>query len=323
MSSKKSNSSESGSVKKAVEKQTSIKKKNGDGNHKQSSTRSSHQQPLIHQTSLPPPLPPRRPSFDPTNRHSRFDPTHRRSTLGYLIDQYNVLVLERKVLLGVTGLTVLGFLLWIVSVSTDYWFMVQVTSGATYLNKTKTYFVRSNSGLWRICRTEFRNQTGSTDQAVITMCRYHQLFPSNQEFRRNPQIDRTILHYTRTETAFSIISIFLMVMGFGFSIYTFHEPRYMFKRLASGVHFLTAATVLVVVEVLINSVNYESQYLHERHPQGANWYYGFSFFLACFTFAFYIIAGCAFLICSRKRKGDKAPSELYALADEPHILGRV
>lgn len=222
-----------------------------------------------------------------------------------------------------TLLTMLAFLIWVISVSTDYWFMVHVKSGATYLNKTQTYFVRSNSGLWRICRTELKNNTGSTDQAIITVCRYHQLFPSNHELKRNPQIDQTIIHYTRTETAFSIISIILMIMGFGFSIYTFYEPRYMFKRLASGVHFLTAATVLVVVEVLVNSVNYESHYLHERHPQEADWSYGFSFYLACFTFAFYILAGCAFLIYSRKRKGDKAPSELYALADEPHILGRV
>lgn len=233
----------------------------------------------------------------------------------------NVLLLERRILLAVTGFTILACILWITSVGTDYWFTVHAPAGA-YLNKTKTYFLKSNSGLWRICRTEFRNHSLGSP-TLITMCQYHVLFPSNQEVRENPQIDITILHYTRTETAFSIISILLMIMGHGFSIYTFYEPRYMFKRLAGGVHFLTAATILVVVEVLINSVNYEAAYLPERHPKGASWSYGFSFFLACFCFGLYIAAGCTFIVCSRKRKGDRAPSEIHALADEPHILGRV
>ncbi|GFT79088.1 uncharacterized protein TNCV_3094471 [Trichonephila clavipes] len=69
-------------------------------------------------------------------------------------------------------------------------------------------------------------------------CHNHRLFPTEEFLQKNPEVDRTILDYTRTETAFAIITFCLIVMGFGFGLYTFKEPRYMFKRLAGGVHFI-------------------------------------------------------------------------------------
>lgn len=236
-------------------------------------------------------------------------------------DAAAVLLCEQRALLVITAGSIVGILLWIIAMGTDHWFYVEVFNGV-YTNKTDTMFLKSHSGLWKLCKTEIKN-VSAKESPIVTTCAHHSMFPSETEIKQDPETDWTILDYTRTETAFSIISLCLMVMGLGFSLYTFKEPRYMFKRLAGGVHFLTAATVLVVVEVLINSIKYEERYLSARHPKGAKLCYGFSFILAWITFVVFIIAGCLFIYCSRKRKGDKAASEYHAREDEPNILGRL
>uniref|UniRef100_T1JP77 MARVEL domain-containing protein n=1 Tax=Strigamia maritima TaxID=126957 RepID=T1JP77_STRMM len=158
----------------------------------------------------------------------------------------------------------------------------------------------------------------------MVKCRNFDMFPSRKEVKsKRGEVDHTILDFYRTETAFAIIALILMLMGHGFSFYTFIEQRYMYKRLASGVHFLTAATVLVVVEVLKNAAHYATAKLQVRHPVGSDWHFGFSYGLAWISFISFVSAGLAFLILSRKRKGRRAINELHATADEPHILGRV
>ena len=68
----------------------------------------------------------------------------------------NLIEMERKVLLGFTGLTVFGILLIFVSFSTDYWMIVTIPSGL-YRNASRAYVVGHHSGLWRICREELDN----------------------------------------------------------------------------------------------------------------------------------------------------------------------
>ena len=49
------------------------------------------------------------------------------------------------------------------------------------------------------------------------------------------------------EMAFVIIVLLLISLSCGFSIYSLYHPRYMFKRVASGLHLLTAVMLIVLV----------------------------------------------------------------------------
>ncbi|KOB66328.1 Uncharacterized protein OBRU01_21377, partial [Operophtera brumata] len=72
----------------------------------------------------------------------------------------------------------------------------------------------------------------------------------------DPAYEVNIANYVRTMISFGIISLFVMVMGCGFSIYTFQNPRYMFKRLAAGIHFISTSCTFVVVQVMMTSVDH-------------------------------------------------------------------
>ena len=86
---------------------------------------------------------------------------------------------------------------------------------------------------------------------------------------------------------------------------------------------LTAVCILVSAEVMHNSVKYESENLQMRHPEGAHYQFGYSFFLAWIVFAIFLVVTIVFLVFSRKRKGDAASSEHEAFENEPVHLGRI
>ncbi|XP_049774373.1 uncharacterized protein LOC126162127 [Schistocerca cancellata] len=237
---------------------------------------------------------------------------------------------ERRILLLCTVLVAASVFLWIVAISTDHWFNVAAPEGGIYINETKRYFLRSNSGLWRICRTTFTNSTagrpppeaGQQIVNIVRKCKNHEMWPNDTLVKKDPSIDRGILNYTRSEVCFSIISLLLIFMGTFFSVYTFRNPRYMFKRLAGGIHFLACGSTLAVIEVLISSVAYEKKHLPYTFPPGATHHYGFSIYLAWMVFVFLLFSGVSFMMYSRKHKGARAPNEEIAMADEPTIIGR-
>ncbi|XP_071524044.1 transmembrane protein 114 [Panulirus ornatus] len=224
----------------------------------------------------------------------------------------HAVLVERRVLMAVTMFLAVGLLLWIVAISTDYWGIVDGGKGI-YVTKAKRYFLRSHSGIWKSCRTAYVNKSQAI---VVDPCVYHNLFPKVKP------VHKAFLDYQRTVAAFSIISLLIMIMGFMFSIYTFHQTRYMYKRLTACSHVIAAGCVLIVIEVATSLYHYEAVNLPTRHPPGSTWHYGFSFMLAWVTFIAEATAAIAFGVCSRKRKKDKAPDERYAIEEEPTIIGR-
>lgn len=70
---------------------------------------------------------------------------------GRLKKIYEQVIFERRVLMFCTILIGISIIVWIVSISTDYWFVVDGGKGI-YVPETKRYFYMSHSGIWRICR---------------------------------------------------------------------------------------------------------------------------------------------------------------------------
>lgn len=70
---------------------------------------------------------------------------------------------ERRLLVGFTALTLLGYLMEIIAVSTDSWLLFYV-EGGSYQEGNGRFLWRVYSGLWRICKVErTQNDDESTE----------------------------------------------------------------------------------------------------------------------------------------------------------------
>ncbi|XP_015117467.1 voltage-dependent calcium channel gamma-1 subunit isoform X1 [Diachasma alloeum] len=225
---------------------------------------------------------------------------------------YNQIIFERRILLGCTLLVGLSASIWAIAICTDHWYSVEYPH-----NNTADFQKYRNQGLWRSCENGVNRET----LGYYYNCSYQDMFP-NEHTINMEDFDETVLSYARTQVSFAIICLIIMIMGFSFSIYTFRNPRYMFKRLAGGIHFISGACGMVVIQVVLSSIEHEMKNIPEKFPKGAKMHYGYSLILAWFVCMGNLIAGCAFLLFSKKRKRDKAPTEEIAMADEPTIIGR-
>ncbi|KAL7735527.1 hypothetical protein ACLKA6_010558 [Drosophila palustris] len=165
-------------------------------------------------------------------------------------------------------------------------------------------------------------QTANYSYIPYPRCKYIDMFLNPQTLRNEPGFDEELMDYIRTQASFACITLFVMSLGAVFSFYTFMNPRYMFKRLAGGIHLVAASTALVVLQVLFSSIDYTKENLFYAYPDGAELTYGYGVYLAWFTFVVNIVCGLMFLWYSGKKKGAKAPNDEVAMADEPTIMGR-
>lgn len=252
------------------------------------------------------------------SRRSKRQRMFEEAAAGTVEDTAAVIQRERRALMYVTLAVVVGLFMWIVCIGTEQWVNVTAPEGGIYVNRTKSYFLYSNMGLFRMCKTVVPVSPSGVRGEQQSTCSFFPVFPSEEDMRNSMEVDRAILEYTRSEVAFCSIGFFLIVMGIGFSFYTFLEPRYMYKRLAGGVHFLCAGVMVVIMEVESNSMKYEEKYLAIRHPKGCSWKYGFSYYFNWITFCIFVLAGITFLVCSGKRKTLDLDTD-----DDPRIVGRV
>ncbi|KAK0162251.1 hypothetical protein PV327_008603 [Microctonus hyperodae] len=243
---------------------------------------------------------------------------------------YNQVVFERRILLACTILVGLAVCVWIVAICTDNWYTVSSPDSqpnGLFLKgeeKNGRTLIYRNQGLWRECVKGMEQLTENITDGLVDYhkCTYREMFPTEEKIHSDPYFDETFLGYARTQVSFAIISLIVMIMGFSFSIYTFRNPRYMFKRLAGGIHFISAACSMVVIQVVLSAKDYGSKNTVQGFPKDSITNFGYSLVLGWFVFMGNLIAGCAFILFSKKRKRDKAPTEEIAMADEPTIIGR-
>lgn len=165
-------------------------------------------------------------------------------------------------------------------------------------------------------------QANGYEYVYNSRCKYIDMFPDEADSRMEPGFDWNLMDYIRSQASFACITVFVMCLGSVFSFYTFKNPRYMFKRLAGGIHLVAASTVFVVIQVLFASVDYTKEHLFYAYPEGAELTYGYGVYLAWFTFAVNLSCGLLFMWYSGKKKGSKAPTDEIAMADEPINIGR-
>lgn len=135
-------------------------------------------------------------------------------------------------------------------------------------------------------------------------------------------MDEDMKDYYETAASFSILALFVMLLGFIFTVYTFLNPRYMFKRLAGGIHFISALASATVCRVLHLAIQHAQDELVYAFPKGAYYRYGYGFYFGVLVTAINLFSFFMFLFYSKKRKGAKAISEELGMADEAVQIGR-
>ncbi|KAF0307141.1 hypothetical protein FJT64_021466 [Amphibalanus amphitrite] len=143
-------------------------------------------------------------------------------------------IFERKLLILCLWLAAMSLLTWIVSISTNYWYVTHCIGADEEEHPglpdvSRAALLSAHGGLWKSCKTVLDNDTNLPGQAfVITACRNHKVF-SVPELPADHPIN-VLIGFWRTSLAFSVLSVLMQLLTIFFSWYSMRVPRYTFKR---------------------------------------------------------------------------------------------
>ncbi|XP_013380907.1 uncharacterized protein LOC106152002 [Lingula anatina] len=228
-------------------------------------------------------------------------------------------ILERRILIITCFITLLAFIFYIVSITTDYWAIIDTPNG---VNTSGMFILGAHLGIWRFCYWESNVPTGSLFETDDKLCRYVHLFTSAEDVMKNSEeVDTQTMDMNRSAAAFSIIGLGLILLGHLFAVYSLNQLRFMYKRVTGCIHIMCALCIILINEIMINNVIRRVDELARFADSELVW--GYSIYLSWVAFAVFLAAGIVFFLCSKKRKGEHAFSEEEALENEPIHLGRI
>ncbi|KAG8317435.1 hypothetical protein J6590_026585 [Homalodisca vitripennis] len=99
-------------------------------------------------------------------------------------DQY---YFERRLLFFCTILVGVAIIVWAISISTNFWFIIDGGDGI-WINETKRYFLKSHSGLFKLCRTFGRKSILQRPKIVEYFTRHCQKTKRGSSVEETPQL---------------------------------------------------------------------------------------------------------------------------------------
>ncbi|MCP9266257.1 hypothetical protein DINM_021772 [Dirofilaria immitis] len=172
------------------------------------------------------------------------------------------------------------------------------------------------------CLGEWRTKINDTSQIVEWIPHFPK--PPEHVLRL---ADADLKHFYLVQMVFGIISLVLMFSNNALAIYTFYHHRYIFKRLVACLYAVIAMCIVVMIEILTNSISEWNRSVAEQ-AKNIEWDYsvgqttGLPTYLAWTCVLIYLFAAVSFALGSHKHKGSRAATAEFEIEDRPIHIGR-
>ncbi|CAF0785441.1 unnamed protein product [Adineta steineri] len=236
-------------------------------------------------------------------------PTRETSASAATIEQ------KTKILRITLAATVLSFIIFLITLTSSHWVLVTYPPPSFFSIRQNMFVNQSRYGIIWECVKGGPNRSSVFEYK----CDFH---PSHVPNTSLPA-EQTLIGMTRTMLSFSIIHILLVIITFICGLYSIRDYRYTYKRLTGMIYILSAAALVVCIEVLSTIFRHSTEHLSYIYPTGTKCSYGVCYIIAWIIFIQLLGSSFIFFACSKKRKGtfDEATEE-EALANRPVDLGR-